>query len=157
MQDEEFNKLIVGYSPELREAIRNTKQKGIEHGFLICKKKGKYRVKSKCSGDACSLESLEYCKGKDEKTIASFHTHPRGMLLPTPEDIAHSYGQGEKYFCIGNTKTVRCWKIADYNPVFENMIEMTLRGDTSHAGSLVVDDIIRKRGEIVKQTIQFEP
>lgn len=65
-------------TPELkklfRDAIKNTMDTGIEHGFLLClDNKGSITPADVCKGDGCQVTIPRTCP---VKTQGNFHTHP---------------------------------------------------------------------------------
>jgi hypothetical protein len=135
----------------------------VEHGFYICEdEENGFEVGEVCSGEERLCE-LRGCREGQPK-IGSVHTHPSGMILPTPEDVAHSFGHGERFFCIANPKGMtRCWKIAKWNDKLQELLQITLYNTADpdwkrqyDGGSLLMEDLIKKKGKILKQIAEFE-
>ena len=79
------------YWTKLEELIEKTKQTGLEHGLVICEDG---QVKTKI-GEQASI-TLPSCA---KKIICGFHTHPKGGLEPSINDMNASLDR--KCDCIG--------------------------------------------------------
>lgn len=69
-------------TPQIRkkfsQAIRQTKETGVEHGFHLCiEKDGKLSPGDMCIGDECSIKLHEmHMPCAEKKVQGDFHTHP---------------------------------------------------------------------------------
>lgn len=90
------------------DLIDESKEKGIEIGFALCKESFKETLNDKdtCFGSRCTMAATK-CD-KSETKIGGFHTHPISDSSPSIGDVENAYLYGVE--CIGGTtdKKVKC-------------------------------------------------
>lgn len=155
VREEDIDGIIKGFADEIDWATRETKRRKIEHGFNICMEDGRVTRGDRCSGEQCDIQ-MKSCGAV--QTLASVHTHPGGVLIPSPNDIVSSWMSGEEFFCIANPKgMVRCWTMP--NTEAFNLFVRIVIGDhyqSPEAQKLLLDDIIYKGNKIIKQVSEFD-
>lgn len=155
MNEYHFRKAIHDFDGDIYDAVKKTQKTRKEHGFVMCRRSKKNYITGMCAGEQCSLELPTYC-GRDAQLIGSFHTHPSGVLLPTADDVAHSYSKGEEYLCIANSKgKTRCWQPNYKSREFKDFIRF-LVSENTRADRMLFDDLIYKKGDIVKQVAEYD-
>lgn len=72
------DKINPSIRKKISQAIRQTKETGVEHGFHLCiEKDGKLSPGDTCVGDECSIKLHEmHMPCADKKAQGDFHTHP---------------------------------------------------------------------------------
>ena len=152
VREQDIDDVIKGFIDDLEWAVSETKRRKIEHGFNICMEDGRVTRGDRCIGDKCKIH-MKPCG--DVQTLASVHTHPGGVLIPAPEDILHSWGAGEQFFCIANPRgMVRCWTMPD-TEAFKLFVSLYFGGDRPEAQKLLLSDIVYKEEEIIKKVSEF--
>ena len=96
------------------KAIRISKEKKIECGFVICKTKDTIQPTEVSCGERSYVMLNECNQKKDE--VLRFHTHPSGILKPSEIDalisILHSEDTKEASIsCIGYNGHITCYSI----------------------------------------------
>lgn len=165
MRNETIGRIIRSFSEEIAWAARETRRTGKEHGFNLCKSDDGIIVGNKCRGTDCDI-NLRKCRGR-LSIIASVHTHPkmenRG-IYPSPEDVLIAWEKDEKFFCILNERAItKCWRImqkrtnvnAEISRPFYKFAREYLDGDKYEAQYMLLEDIILKKGKLVKQVVKF--
>ena len=94
---------------EMKEKIKETRNKKIELGFSLCTEKDSNVVikGSECIGTNCSIK-IGKCR-EDQKHIGNYHTHPRGPASLSMTDMI--VGCSEDIECVGsaNFNNLRCF------------------------------------------------
>ena len=86
------------------DLIAMHKKTGKEHGVRLCEKDNKITISDICVGAKCHISPKKFSKiacPEGTKEIGSFHTHPKVIYLPSPEDIVVMLNENEKLACIG--------------------------------------------------------
>ncbi|MDD3474347.1 MAG: hypothetical protein PHP08_00405 [Candidatus Dojkabacteria bacterium] len=91
---------------EMNELNHKTAVNGKEHGMALCLSEDRKVVPGKSSvGDYVSIMVPETCKGKHDKYIGSYHTHPRPSETRfSAMDLLSSCDEESKIDCVGMNK-----------------------------------------------------
>lgn len=92
---------------EMDELIHNTHDTGKEHGMSLCVEHNSNRVISgyKSKGTEIGISVPETCRGKNQKYIGSFHTHPDDSVAASSAmDIHSSCLKMSNLDCIGKNE-----------------------------------------------------
>ncbi len=106
---------------EMRKENLETEEDGLEHGFTMCTSLPKTDIgidlskmtdkntlmTNKCTGSTCEMQ-LPECSSSLNR-IGSFHTHPRGVAVPSFADIANETLSEGLFSCIGSHETINCF------------------------------------------------
>lgn len=92
---------------DMDEMIHNTHKTGKEHGMSLCIERGDNKIKSgiKSVGTDTGISISEKCRGKNDRYVGSYHTHPDDSeTAPSAQDIFSSCTRISNLDCIGKNE-----------------------------------------------------
>lgn len=139
---------------DMKDKIKETRNKKIELGFSICTEKDSNIVVkgSECIGTKCSIK-VGKCK-KDQKYIGNYHTHPRGPASLSITDMI--VGCSEDIECVGSGRfgSIRCFtRKTDTNQCHDEIVPFKEEENNVIERSLKVVSAVKNPIQIIRMGI----
>ena len=125
-----------------------------EKGFNVCwdTDKKKTHVLRECSSEGCSVD-LGYCKGRSE--FGTFHSHPNGDAMPSPQDVRIAIERKEQAFCICNASSKKVGEDKIRKDLGQDYVKMIMHSFGYKVRCFKLTDDKKTRDEFMKKTRGF--
>ena len=103
----------------------------VERGFTICQKDKKLFRGCESVGDSSQHVSMKICCPYGGVPVGTYHTHPRGRVEPSHQDIAEMKRLRLEYLCIEvpERKETRCYRLNNQKQQKTKMMSWYIASD----------------------------